>query len=74
MNFIKHPKSIGSNLKIAALSAMWLFHRKMKIWNIDINKNTSVDIVSIRVNGGKNGINKREKQFKNAQKIIKDCN
>lgn len=77
LNFVTNPELIGQNLRLAILSGLWVFQRKMNIYNIDIDKNTTVLEVSQAINGSgddpPNGLSDRKDVFKKIQNKI-NCN
>jgi predicted chitinase len=71
-NFISSPNQINSSSATSLISALWFFKTRA-LDKISINSNTSIDRVSLIVNGGTNGLPERRKVYKTLQSYI-NCN
>lgn len=72
VNLISSPNQINSSAITSLISALWYF-KKHSLDNFPINSNTSVEKVTLFVNGGTNGLPDRKKIFKILQLYI-NCN
>ncbi|QEK52449.1 glycoside hydrolase family 19 protein [Pedobacter aquae] len=72
INLINNPNLLVSNHTLAVISALW-FYQKRVLDKVSLNANTSVEVVTKKVNGGKNGLSDRITKH-NLAKINIDCN
>ncbi len=72
VNLIDNPNLVASDMKIAVISALWYFHKKV-MSKINIDDNTSCKKVTYLVNGGYNGL-KGRKAFFDICKTEINCN
>ena len=70
VDVISDPSLLTRNSKIAIISALWFFQKKL---GIEIDSNTTVEEVTKSVNGGTNGLSDRKNKFEKTQTNI-DCN
>jgi putative chitinase len=56
-DFVTNPNEISSNIELAVLSALWYYNTKVKI---TVNRETTVEEVTNKINGGENGIKARK--------------
>ena len=68
VDFVTSPQLVVTD-QYAVLSAMWFFQKNV-INKIDI-QNASVEEVTKKVNGGKNGLKDREQKYEQLKNIIK---
>lgn len=71
-NLLTTPDLVKTDMKIAIISALWFFKKKV-IDKITINNTTTVKAVTGKVNGGTNGLPDR-KELHNKAKTNIDCN
>ncbi|MEN8125830.1 MAG: hypothetical protein ABFR32_11960, partial [Bacteroidota bacterium] len=69
VDIVSNPDLVSGDNKIAIISALWYFENRL---NIEIDSNTSVEDVTLKVNGGTNGLTDRENKFEEAKTNI-DC-
>jgi len=69
---LSNPNILNTDHKIAVISALW-YYQKYVLNSITVDSNTTVDAVTIKVNGGANGLPDRKTRFNKAQIDI-DCN
>lgn len=67
IDLITNPELVSSNKTIAVISALWFYQNRV---NIDIDSNTTVEEITLEINGGVNGLEDREQKFKNAKTNI----
>lgn len=70
VDIINNPDLLTSNKEMMVISALW-FYKNNVLNRIKVNENTSVKSVSVKVNGGTNGLNDRIQIFNIAINIIK---
>lgn len=70
VDIINNPDLLTSNIEMMVISALW-FYKNNVLNRIKVNENTSVKSVSVKVNGGTNGLNDRIQIFNIAINIIK---
>lgn len=68
IDLIENPDLVASDTKIAVISALWYFKKKVNADNID--ENTTVKSVTKKVQGKTEGLAVRKANFENAQEYI----
>ncbi|WP_203258598.1 glycoside hydrolase family 19 protein [Hyunsoonleella ulvae] len=68
-DFVKSPETLKDNDTIAILSALWFYKTKV-LDKVTVDSTTTVKKVTLKVNGGDNGIEDRKKHFKKAKDSI----
>jgi len=71
VNLVTNPDLVASNLEIAVISALW-FYKTNVLDEIPVNDSTTVEAVTLIVNGGDNGLDDREDIFEECETNI-DC-
>lgn len=70
-NLVSNPDLVKTDMKIAIISALWFFNKEV-IDKTIVNDKTTVKSVTLKVNGGTNGLPDRKKLYKKAKDNI-DC-
>jgi len=71
-DFVANPGLLRTNTEIAVISALWYYDKKVTR-RLNINQNTSVESVTKKINGGKNGLSHRQSLFNKAIQAILTC-
>jgi len=66
---VSSPGIIASDTKLSVLSAMWFFKTNI-LDKMTVNANTAVERISVKVNGGTNGLPERKAYFNQAKSNI----
>ena len=69
INFVNDPELLSSSVKMAVLSGLWDWSINMELNKIADSDN--VDKISIRLNGGKNGLEDRQMRYKRAKVALR---
>lgn len=70
IDLIKNPDLVSTNIEIAVISALWHYKSRVKI---EINETTTVELVTLKLNGGDEGLESRIKQYDKTYANIKNC-
>jgi len=70
LDLINNPDILSSDPTISIISALW-FYKTRVLNKISVNANTSVEVVTKKVNGGKVGLNGRKSRFNAAHRYVK---
>ncbi|RQO71050.1 hypothetical protein DBR40_17590 [Pedobacter sp. KBW01] len=71
IDIMSDPDQVASDPILAIESALWAFKSKV-LDRMDVNNKTSVDAVTKKINGGKNGLSDRKSKFNSVKQNV-DC-
>ena len=71
LNFINNPDLLATDTEIAVISALWYYENKVN--SNSITSTTSVEKVTMKINGGTKGIEHRKQLFNKTKNHI-NCN
>lgn len=70
IDLVQNPDLVATNVEIAVISALWYYKNRV---TIKIDENTTVEDVTLKVNGGDKGLSDRQTQYLNVKNNIKNC-
>ncbi|ERM84263.1 hypothetical protein P872_15890 [Rhodonellum psychrophilum GCM71 = DSM 17998] len=70
IDLLINPELLSTNTEIATLSALWFFQNKV-LNSVKIDNKTNVEDVTLKINGGVNGLEHRTSLFYKTLEFIK---